>query len=106
MLSLSQKTTGFGFLSTMSRLGAVLGPQVVYLEDFVPGLLYFVVGGLAAASILCILCLPETMNTTLLDKINEELEHTRRQEHFDSTAPLLDNGTPVNDRNTWSMKDC
>ncbi|XP_045184445.2 solute carrier family 22 member 4-like [Mercenaria mercenaria] len=74
------RNTGFGFLSTLARLGAVVGPQVVYLEDYVPGLLYFVVAGLAALSILCIFCLPETMNTTLPDKITEDLDKQRRKE--------------------------
>ena len=51
-------------------------------EDYAPGLLYFVVAGLAALSILCIFCLPETMNTTSPDRITDHLEDQRRKEHI------------------------
>ncbi|XP_060575042.1 solute carrier family 22 member 4-like isoform X2 [Ruditapes philippinarum] len=44
------RNTGFGFLSTLARLGAVVGPQLVYLEDFAPGLLYFIISGYKALS--------------------------------------------------------
>ncbi|KAL4216307.1 hypothetical protein ACF0H5_024033 [Mactra antiquata] len=74
------RTTGFGFLSVLARLGAVIGPQFVYLEDYVPGLLYFVSAGMAGMSILCVLCLPETMNTTLIDKLTDDQEKQRRHE--------------------------
>ncbi|KAL4216981.1 hypothetical protein ACF0H5_023438 [Mactra antiquata] len=74
------RTTGFGFLSVLARLGAVIGPQFVYLEDYVPGLLYFVVAGISAVSLCCVLCLPETMNTTLVDKLSENEGKQRRKE--------------------------
>lgn len=52
----------------------------LFQEDYVPGLLYFVVAGLAAISILCLFCLPETMNETLADKIMEDVGNETFQE--------------------------
>lgn len=75
------RNTGFGFLSTVARFGAVIGPQFVYLEEYVSGLLYFVVAGLSALSILCLIFLPETMDSTLVDKISDHMDKDRRKEN-------------------------
>lgn len=50
-------------------------------EDYVSGLLYFIVAGLSALSIFCLIFLPETMDTTLVDKLSDHLEKDRKQEN-------------------------
>ncbi|XP_053393411.1 organic cation/carnitine transporter 2-like isoform X2 [Mercenaria mercenaria] len=66
------RTIGFGSLSVMARVGAMIGPQLVYLNMYVAGLLYYVCGAVAVLCIIGSLGLPETMNSNLNDKITEE----------------------------------
>ncbi|XP_053378933.1 solute carrier family 22 member 21-like [Mercenaria mercenaria] len=65
------RNIGFGSLSVIARVGAVLGPQFVYLNAYVPGLLFFVCGGIAVLCILSQLFLPETRNLNLNDKLHQ-----------------------------------
>ncbi|XP_053393423.1 solute carrier family 22 member 4-like isoform X2 [Mercenaria mercenaria] len=69
------RNIAFGSLSVTGRIGAMVGPQLVYLNAHVPGLLYY---ACAAASVLCVIGsfgLPETMDANLSDKIGEKRGH-------------------------------
>ncbi|XP_052789707.1 solute carrier family 22 member 4-like [Mya arenaria] len=80
------RNTAFGFLSVLARLGAVIGPQFVYLEVLVPGLLYIMIALLSFISIMCIISLPETNHRMLVDRLVDDLDRERKQEkdHMDS----------------------
>ncbi|KAL4240616.1 hypothetical protein ACF0H5_001407 [Mactra antiquata] len=60
---------GFGTLSVVGRIGAIIGPQLVYVNLQKPGLMYYVLGGVSTICLLGCLGLPETKNANLNDKI-------------------------------------
>ncbi|XP_060568044.1 organic cation/carnitine transporter 2-like isoform X2 [Ruditapes philippinarum] len=66
------RNIGFGSLSVIDGLGAALGPQFVYLNMYVPGLLYFVCGGIAILCLISQQFLPETRDSNLNDKIHPQ----------------------------------
>ncbi|XP_060565157.1 organic cation transporter protein-like [Ruditapes philippinarum] len=57
------RNIGFGSLSVIARFGAILGPQFVYLNMYVPGLLFFVCGGIAVLCLVSQQFLPETRDS-------------------------------------------
>ncbi|XP_052769357.1 organic cation transporter protein-like [Mya arenaria] len=63
------RNTAFGCLSVVLRVGAMLGPQFVYLNKYVPGLLYFVCAGVALICNIALVFLPETKGGALTDKM-------------------------------------
>ncbi|XP_060552265.1 organic cation transporter protein-like [Ruditapes philippinarum] len=63
------RNIGFGTLSVTGRTGAILGPQLVYLNSYFQGLLFYVCGGIAVICIIGTLFLPETKGQNLNDKI-------------------------------------
>lgn len=76
------RNIGFGSLSVTGRIGAILGPQLVYLNTFIPGLLYYVCGSISVICIVGLLFLPETMNQNLSDKIQTEQKGTDEVKKF------------------------
>ncbi|XP_060594867.1 organic cation/carnitine transporter 2-like isoform X2 [Ruditapes philippinarum] len=66
------RNIGFGSLSVIARFGAILGPQFVYLNMYVPGLLFFVCGGIAILCLVSQQFLPETRDSNLNDKIHQK----------------------------------
>lgn len=65
------RNIGFGLCSVLARVGAALGPQLVYMDMYVPGLLYFFCGGVAMLCVFGLLFIPETKDRNLNDKLNE-----------------------------------
>ncbi|XP_045211159.2 organic cation/carnitine transporter 2-like [Mercenaria mercenaria] len=65
------RNIGFGTVGVISGLASVLGPQLVYLESYFSGLLYYVCGAVAILCVLSTLALPETKDKNLNDKIAE-----------------------------------
>lgn len=49
-------------------------------EDFIPGILYIIVAIMAISSLASLMLLPETRNTTLVDKISNHMDQERRAE--------------------------
>ncbi|XP_053393714.1 organic cation/carnitine transporter 2-like [Mercenaria mercenaria] len=65
------RNIAFGTLSVMGRIGAMIGPQLVYLDSHVPGLLYYVCGAVSVVCVTGTSALPETMDADLNDKIGQ-----------------------------------
>ncbi|KAL4240148.1 hypothetical protein ACF0H5_000942 [Mactra antiquata] len=65
------RNIGFGSLSVVGKISAVIGPQLVYLNSYVSGLLYYVCGALSLLSAVGTLFLPETKGLKLQDKIEQ-----------------------------------
>ncbi|XP_053384617.1 organic cation/carnitine transporter 2-like isoform X2 [Mercenaria mercenaria] len=63
------RNIGFGTLSLTGGIGAIIGPQLVYLNAFVPGLLFYVCGTISLLCVLGTLFLPETKGKHLDDKL-------------------------------------
>ncbi|XP_053385115.1 organic cation/carnitine transporter 2-like [Mercenaria mercenaria] len=76
------RNIGFGTLSVTGRIGAIVGPQLVYLNTYIPGLLYFVCGAISIICVFVLVFLPETMDKNLNDKIKQvlDLESTVRDQ--------------------------
>ncbi|KAH3855735.1 solute carrier family 22 member 6-A-like [Dreissena polymorpha] len=64
------RTSGFGCLNVLSRVGAMIGPQLVFLDKFAPGLLYYWCAGISVVCVICQLFLPETKNAALNDNMD------------------------------------
>ncbi|XP_053387558.1 solute carrier family 22 member 6-like [Mercenaria mercenaria] len=64
------RSIGFGMLSFIGGIGSVIGPQFVYLDTHVPGLLLYLCGGLSVLCAIGTSLLPETKDKYLLDKIH------------------------------------
>ncbi|XP_060589533.1 solute carrier family 22 member 15-like [Ruditapes philippinarum] len=69
------RNIGYGFQNTMARVGAVIGPQLVFLDTRVPGMMYWICGVSAVVSIFLLWPIPETMGADLTDK----LTNTKKQ---------------------------
>ncbi|XP_053380087.1 uncharacterized protein F23F12.3-like [Mercenaria mercenaria] len=80
------RTISFGSLSVMARIGAMIGPQLVYMNMYVAGILYYVCGAVAVLCITGCLGLPETMNSILNDKITEENENLSSEVNHKNVA--------------------
>lgn len=65
------RNIGFGTVGFVNGLASVLGPQLVYLEKFSAGLMYYVCGAVSVLCIFSLLALPETKDKGLIDKIDE-----------------------------------
>ncbi|XP_053392451.1 solute carrier family 22 member 21-like isoform X2 [Mercenaria mercenaria] len=65
------RNIGYGFLNTMARLGAIIGPQLVFLDTKVAGMMYWICGVTAVVSIFVLLPIPETRGVDLTDKLNK-----------------------------------
>ncbi|KAL4239284.1 hypothetical protein ACF0H5_000101 [Mactra antiquata] len=88
------RNIGYGFQNTMARVGAIVGPQLVYLNTKFAGTLYWICGITFFLSILILLPLPETRDSNLPDKINEsESEGT---EESNSNIEIGDDKTSHN----------
>ncbi|XP_053389607.1 solute carrier family 22 member 21-like [Mercenaria mercenaria] len=64
-----EKTIGYGFQTTVGRIGAIAAPLLIYLDKLFPGLMYFTCGVLIFLSAGTIARLKETKDVTLPDSI-------------------------------------
>ncbi|WAR00506.1 OCTL-like protein [Mya arenaria] len=64
------RNIGYGFQNTFSRVGAIIGPQLAFLDTRVPGVMYFVCGAVGGCCILGTLALSETRGAQLQDRID------------------------------------
>ncbi|CAG2187838.1 OCTN [Mytilus edulis] len=74
------RNMGYGIQNSVTRVGSMVAPQIVYLSQHIDGLMYFLVGALMFLSAICLLGIPETRNKTLSDTI-EDKNHKQYQEH-------------------------
>ncbi|XP_060065283.1 solute carrier family 22 member 21-like [Ylistrum balloti] len=65
------RNIGFGLQCSVSRVGGMVAPLVVYLNHHFPGALYFICGGLLLISAVCTLFIPETKGRAMQDVIDE-----------------------------------
>ncbi|XP_053408730.1 solute carrier family 22 member 4-like [Mercenaria mercenaria] len=65
------RSIGYGFQSTVGRLGAVAAPLLIHLDGRIPGLMYFTCGVLIFLSAGSIARLKETKGVTLPDSISD-----------------------------------
>ncbi|XP_056008534.1 solute carrier family 22 member 4-like [Ostrea edulis] len=63
------RNISYGFFSAVSRVGAMVAPQVIFLSKTIPGLLYFVIGSTLLVSSVFAFLLPETKGRPLEDHV-------------------------------------
>ncbi|OWF39251.1 organic cation transporter protein-like [Mizuhopecten yessoensis] len=68
------RNIGFGLHNSISRVGAMIAPKIVYLNTYTPGLMYFLFGGVMITSALCILLVLETKGKHMQDLIKKDTE--------------------------------
>ncbi|CAG2187814.1 SLC22A15 [Mytilus edulis] len=65
------RNIGFGFNNTMSRVGSMIAPQLIFVSYRIPGIMFLLLGGLFIMSAFCLLLLKETNNLALKNTIND-----------------------------------
>ncbi|XP_058271644.1 solute carrier family 22 member 6 isoform X1 [Hemibagrus wyckioides] len=73
--------TGMGFASTMARIGSMAAPVVLFLDEVFPALPSVVYGAAAILAGLTAFLLPETLNVTLPDTIEDVEEKWSKKTH-------------------------
>lgn len=63
------RNIGYGLQSAVARTGSMLAPKIVYLNNDVPGIMYFLAGGCMLLTSIACLFLMETKGKVLLDNI-------------------------------------
>ncbi|CAC5421189.1 SLC22A4_5 [Mytilus coruscus] len=74
------RNMGYGIQNSVTRVGSMVAPQIVYLSQHIDGLMYFLVGALMFLSAICLLGIPETRNKILSDTI-EDKKHKQYQKN-------------------------
>ncbi|XP_053392449.1 organic cation transporter protein-like [Mercenaria mercenaria] len=76
------RNIGFGLQNTMARVGAIIGPQLVFLDTKVAGMMYWICAVAVIVSIFLIVPIPETFGRDLSDKIiAQQNKTTSNEEH-------------------------
>ncbi|XP_052080295.1 organic cation transporter protein-like isoform X1 [Mytilus californianus] len=65
------RNIGFGFNNTMSRVGSMIAPQLIFASYRLPGIMFLLLGGFFTMSAFCLLLLKETNNLALKNTIND-----------------------------------
>ncbi|XP_021376640.1 solute carrier family 22 member 4-like [Mizuhopecten yessoensis] len=65
------RSVSSGLFNSMARVGSLIAPQMVYLNDDIPGILYFICSGGLILAFICICFMPETNNRMLPDTLHE-----------------------------------
>ncbi|XP_060063863.1 solute carrier family 22 member 21-like [Ylistrum balloti] len=66
------RNIGFGLHNSISRVGAMVAPKIVYLNKYTPGLMYFLFGGLMLCSAICTLLVVDTNGKHMQDLIKSD----------------------------------
>ncbi|XP_069105094.1 solute carrier family 22 member 6-A-like [Argopecten irradians] len=100
------RNIGNGLQNSMSRLGGMVSPLIIYVNNRVPGIMYFLCGGLMLLSAFCTMCLPETKGVPLKDTIEEHTYGTLEKERllpsnnkneYRTTAPTETSPSMINE---------
>lgn len=67
------RNIGFGLQNTVARVGAIIGPQLAFLDTMVSGILYWICGVATLVSVVCVIAIPETRFKDLTDKLFVEV---------------------------------
>ncbi|XP_033761146.1 solute carrier family 22 member 6-A-like [Pecten maximus] len=76
------RNIGNGLQNSLSRLGGMVSPLIVYVNNRVPGTMYFLCGGLMLLSAFCTMFVPETKGVPLKDTIEEQTHKTPEKERL------------------------
>lgn len=90
------RNVGFGFQNTMSRVGSMIAPQLVFASSRVPGIMYLTMGGLFFVAACCVLLLKETNNIALENTIEVVTVKIEKAE-FDETSETKYTSVPQDD---------
>lgn len=63
------RNISYGINNSMSRVGGMIAPQIVYISQKIPGVMYFLCGACMLLSALCSVALPETKGRVMNDMI-------------------------------------
>lgn len=74
------RTIAYGVHSTAARVGGMVAPQIVFLDDDIPGILYFLSGVLMMISAVVMMLYRETKDAVLEDMLNVEVKIEDNQE--------------------------
>ncbi|OWF41857.1 solute carrier family 22 member 6-A-like [Mizuhopecten yessoensis] len=76
------RNIGNGLQNSLSRLGGMVSPLIVYVNNRVPGIMYFLCGGLMLLSAFCTMFVPETKGVPLSDTIDQQSETESEKERL------------------------
>ncbi|XP_033760155.1 solute carrier family 22 member 5-like [Pecten maximus] len=82
------RNIGFGLNNSISRVGAMIAPKIIYLNKHTPGLMYFLFGGLLVTSACCTLFLVETKGKHMEDLIKTDEDNGKTAK--DHEIPSID----------------
>ncbi|XP_010225647.1 PREDICTED: solute carrier family 22 member 6-A-like [Tinamus guttatus] len=91
------RQTGLGFGSTMARVGGIVAPLVKMMDEYYPFLPPVVYGAAPVASAVAASFLPETLNMSLPDTIEEvesRFQAKRTEKDLKEKIPLQDKAQP------------
>ncbi|XP_076109312.1 solute carrier family 22 member 21-like [Mytilus galloprovincialis] len=74
------RNIGYGIQNSVSRIGAMIAPQIVYVSQHTSGVMYFLCSGVMFISMLCLIGVQETGKKSLTDTI-EKKEKIYKQSH-------------------------
>ncbi|KAL4240698.1 hypothetical protein ACF0H5_001490 [Mactra antiquata] len=85
------RTTAYGLCNTSARIGGMVAPQIVFLNDKIPGLMYFLSAALMIISSVIFFTFPDTKDKVLEDtlesfnnNIKPTTEHNTEMVHCDN----------------------
>ncbi|XP_033761056.1 solute carrier family 22 member 6-like [Pecten maximus] len=86
------RNIGYGLQSAVARTGSMLAPKIVYLNNDVPGIMYFLAGGCMLLTAIASLFLMETKGKVLLDNIKRDtiVKDPEKERLIPDTNPRLD----------------
>ncbi|XP_033759436.1 solute carrier family 22 member 6-A-like [Pecten maximus] len=63
------RNIGYGMLNSFARIGAMVAPQIVYLNSYIPGAMYFIFSGVMVISSIGMYFIEETNKKPIEDGI-------------------------------------
>ncbi|XP_069105033.1 organic anion transporter 3-like [Argopecten irradians] len=88
------RSVSSGVFNATARIGSLIAPQCVFLNDSIPGLLYFICSGLLMSAFLCVCFMPETKNKHLPDTLSDFSSRAKNQKTKHHPLKLFNN-TPA-----------
>ncbi|XP_060063906.1 solute carrier family 22 member 6-like [Ylistrum balloti] len=95
------RNIGYGLQSAVARTGSMLAPKIVYLNNDVPGIMYFLAGGCMLLTAVACVFLMETKDRVLVDSLKSDTVHKdpEKERLISDTNPKMeytDNKTNMN----------
>ncbi|XP_053393553.1 organic cation/carnitine transporter 2-like [Mercenaria mercenaria] len=78
------RTIAYGVHSTAARVGGMVAPQIVFLDDEIPGILYFLSGVLMMISAVIMMLYRETKDAVLEDMLDVDIKVDGREKMVDN----------------------